>query len=255
MRSWSQAHRGGDFPADVVNVHHYDFGPDGFGVPNPRPAVSPEADGLATTMHLLRAYRDLHLPGKELWITEFGYDTDSQSNLRAPAIGANSPGIVQGQWLVRSYFALLEAGFDRAFLFESRDPCTGTDCHVQFSTAGLTGPKGDWSPKPAYYFIATLRARLAPFHFAGAVTASNAAVKIDQLSDPVHHQTAWVLWSPTSTDAKVIGISLPVGARTRVTAVRLVDHQLTGAASTLPVSSGQVTLDVDETPVLVIADD
>jgi hypothetical protein len=119
----------------------------------------------------------------------------------------------------------------------------------------LTGPKDDWSPKPAYYFIATLRARLAPFHFAGPVALSKAGVKVDELRDPGHHQTAWVLWSPTSTDAKITGVSLPVGARTKVTAVRLVDKQLNGAASTLPVSSGQVTLDVDETPVLVIADD
>lgn len=251
VQTWADAHRGGSFPGDVLNVHHYDFGPDGFGVPNPRPAVSPEDDAVVTKMKKLVAYRDAHYPGKELWITEFGYDTDSMSNLRSPPIGSNSAGIVQGQWLIRSYLALMEAGFDRAFVFVSRDGCTGSNCHVQFDTSGLTGVKGDWTPKPAYYFIATLRSRLAPFALAGVT--SQGGVKIAKAVDVAGNRTAWILWSPTSMDTKVTGYSLDVGTSTSVKAVRLVDQQLSGMESTLTVSSNHVTLDVDETPVLVIA--
>ncbi|MEO7091806.1 MAG: hypothetical protein ABI175_01065, partial [Polyangiales bacterium] len=144
IRTWSTAHRGGSFPADVINLHYYSFGPDGFGVPSPRPAVGPEEDKVRETMAMLKKYRDEKLPGKELWITEFGYDTDGSSNLRAPAIGKNSQMIVQGQWLVRYYLALLGAGFDRAFMFILDDPCDGTDCHVQFGTSGLTNGKDRW---------------------------------------------------------------------------------------------------------------
>ncbi len=105
VRTWAAANRSGDFPADVVNVHYYSFGPDAAGTANPRPALSPEDDRVKDAMALLRTYRDTNLPGKELWLTEFGYDTDPQSVLHAPAIGGNSAAVVQGQWLVRYYLA------------------------------------------------------------------------------------------------------------------------------------------------------
>ena len=106
MRAWATAHRGGSFPADVLNVHDYCFGPDPFGTKNPRPGVAPEACGIATALAGVVAYRDQHLPGKEVWLTEFGYDTDPGSRLRAPAIGerrrAGGAGAVVGADLPRA---------------------------------------------------------------------------------------------------------------------------------------------------------
>src|SRR3954467_1037394 len=69
-------------------------------------------------------------------------DTAEHSRLRAPAIGSASAEVVQGQWLLRSFLALFEAGIDRAFLYVSRDDCTGDlgkcpKLHQQFSTAGI----------------------------------------------------------------------------------------------------------------------
>ena len=68
--------------------------------------------------------------------------------------------IVQGQWLVRTYLALLAAQMDRAFMYILRDDCSSPPCSTQFSTAGLTTVKGQWTPKPSYYFLETLRSRL-----------------------------------------------------------------------------------------------
>src|SRR5450755_3197501 len=42
MRAWATAHRAGSFPADVINVHDYCFGPDPFGTASPKPGLSPE---------------------------------------------------------------------------------------------------------------------------------------------------------------------------------------------------------------------
>jgi len=161
VRTWAAANRAGDFPADVLNVHYYSFGPSAQGTTNPGPALSPEDDHVTTRMKVLSAYRDANLPGKEMWLTEFGYDTDPQSVLHAPALGSNSAEVVQGQWIIRYYLAMMAAGFDRAFLFVSRDGCSGTDaaCATQFDTSGVLGVKGAETPKTAYYFIATFRAR------------------------------------------------------------------------------------------------
>ncbi len=256
MRAWATAHRGGDFPADVVNVHYYSFGPDAAGTAMPRPAVSPEDDHVKDAMSRLRAYRDANLPGKELWLTEFGYDTDPQSVLHAPALGPNSAAIVQGQWLVRYYLAVLAAGFDRAFLFVSRDGCSAGDasCSTQFDTSGIATVKGQWKPKAAYYFIATLRNRLASFAWRGEVPSANPNVAIHAFRDTLSSKGAYVVWSPTSNATVVRGFALPIGTATQATAVSLTDQSLTGTEATLAPAAGTVSLDVSETPVIVLVD-
>ena len=138
-RAWSTANRGGSFPADVINVHYYSFGPGA-----PAPALSPEDDQVQSKLAAVVAYRDQNLPGKPVWWTEFGYDTYASSPLHAPALGQNSAFIVQGQWLVRDLLAALAAGVDRATLFELDDTCTppSSDCDVQFATSRSRGRPG-----------------------------------------------------------------------------------------------------------------
>jgi hypothetical protein len=222
VQAWAATHRGGDFPADVINVHYYSFGPDAAGTPNPRPALSPEDDHVTEVMTRLRAYRDAHLPGKELWLSEFGYDTDPQSILHAPALGAESADIVQGQWLVRYYLSVLAAGFDRAFLYVSHDGCSGADasCPTQFDTAGLTVGQGQADLKPAYYFIATFRSRLAQLAWDGEAASGNPNVTIHKFKDPQSGKGAYVVWAPTSSAMVVPGFMLPVGPATMATEAR-----------------------------------
>ena len=255
IRTWATAHRGGSFPADVVNVHYYSFGPDPFGTAAPRPAVSPEDDKVRETMSLLKKYRDDKLPGKELWITEFGYDTDPLSRLHAPSLGKNSAMVVQGQWLVRYYLALLGAGFDRAFMFILDDPCDGTDCHVQFGTSGITTGKDKWDPKPGFYFLATLRARLGAYAFHADVASGDPNVRILELVTPgAGAKTAYVVWAPTSKDTTVSGYTLSLGSATKATLVTLTDKAMNGTETSLGVSSGKAKLDVTETPSIVLVE-
>ncbi len=258
MRAWSAAHRGGDFPADVVNVHDYCFGPDAFGVANPRPGVAPEDCGLAAALAGVVAYRDQHLPGKEVWLTEFGYDTDPGSRLRAPALPGADAQTVQGQWLVRSFLALLGTGIDRAFLFVSRDSCTGTaqQCPnnaVQFSTSGVLTQKGDEQPKTAWYFLATLRATLGPLRYAGTLPSGKPGVSIARFSDDAGTRGAYVVWLTSSTGATLSNFALPVAPTvTSATLVTLAAGTASGTAKALAIANQQVTLPVNETPSLVM---
>jgi hypothetical protein len=256
VRAWATANRGGDFPADVLNFHYYSFGPSAAGATNPAPALSPEDDQVKDRMALLAAYRDQNLPGKELWLTEFGYDTDPQSVLHAPAIGGNAATVVQGQWIVRYFLAVLAAGFDRAFLFASRDSCSGTDaaCAVQFGTAGVAGVKGAETPKDAYYFVTALRARLATYAWRGPGAASDAGVSVYTFKDPATGKGAYVVWSPTSSAKVIPGVSLAVAGAASASKVSLVTGQVTGAESPLTLTAGAVTLDVSETPTIVLVD-
>jgi len=260
MRAWASDHRGGSFPVDVLNVHDYCFGPDAFGDPDPRPALSPEACGLGAQLKRLAAYRDQFLPGKEIWLTEFGYDTAEHSRLRAPAIGSASAEVVQGQWLLRSFLALFEAGIDRAFLYVSRDNCTGdvNKCpllHQQFSTAGILTEKGSEEPKVAWYFLATFRARLASFSYAGTVEPNDSRVSVARFYDGAANKGAYVVWSPTSDGSTVPGFTLALGAGAKPTSVITLDEaSVTGNAAEPVSEAGGVMLDVNETPLIVLVD-
>jgi hypothetical protein len=256
MRAWSAAHRGGSFPADVINVHLYSFGPGGM---PPAPAVSPEADGVKDKLASVVAYRDKNLPGKPVWWTEFGYDTFDQSPLHAPAIGGNSAEVVQAQWLVREFLAGAAAGIDRATLYVLRDDCHTTDvqCHpeTQFATCGLTTIKGEWTPKPSWFFLATFRARLGTMVFAGEQTSGNPSVSVYRFKDTQSAGGALVVWSPTSNANTVpaYSLALPAGVTT-AKEVLLVDQQANGMEQALTPSGGKVMVDVTETPAIVLVD-
>jgi hypothetical protein len=221
-RAWSAANRGGSFPADVINVHYYSFGPGA-----PAPALSPEDDQVQSKLAAVVAYRDQNLPGKPVWWTEFGYDTYASSPLHAPALGQNTAFIVQGQWLVRDLLAALAAGVDRATLFELDDTCTppSSDCDVQFATAGLEADPGS-ARKPAWFFLATFRARLTTMVYAGTQPSGQTDVSIAQFTD-----------TTSSGGAK---------------AVALVDQQADGVETALAPAGGAVTIDVSETPTIVL---
>jgi hypothetical protein len=258
MRTWASAHRGGSFPADVINIHDYCFGPDPFGTVNPKPGLSPEDCKLQDLMHSVVSYRDQNLPGKELWLTEFGYDTDAQSRLRAPAISGNSAEVVQGQWLVRSFIALMASGLDRAFMFVSRDDCTGdaTKCPnntVQFATSGVLAEKGDETPKASWYFLAAFRARLGAMRYQGSADSGTPNVSIAKFYDATADRGAYVVWAPTSKGTVVKAYALSVdSALTAATLVTLADQSATGNEQSLTPKQGSITLDVDESPSLVL---
>ncbi len=114
--------------------------------------------------------------------------------------------------------------------------------------------KGQWTPKAAYYFIATFRSRLSSFAWLGEQASGNSNVSIYKFKDPASSKGAYVVWAPTSSATVVSGFSLPIGAATTATAVALVDQQMTGTASVLTPAAGAVTMDVTETPTIVLVD-
>jgi len=252
MRTWAAANRAGSFPADVINVHYYSFA-----ASNGQPAPSPEDDHVKDKLASIVAYRNANLAGKEVWWTEFGYDTFDQSPLHAPALGANSAFIVQGQWLVRDFLAAVAAGVDRTTLFELDDTCKigAANCQpqIQFTTAGLIDGSG--IKKAAWYFVAAFRARLLKMVFSGEQVSGQNDVTVYKFKDTTGPGGALVVWCPTSSAHLVSGyaLSLPAGATT-ATAVALADQQPMGVESMLAPAGGKVTLDVSETPTIVLVD-
>ncbi len=252
MRLWAEFHRDGDFPADVINLHHYSNDAGGQGG-QPTTGISPEADGLRERFQRIVQWRDRFLPGKEVWVSEFGYDTNPQSTQRAPAIGDADAQEVQGRWIVRSYLALAAAGVDRVQLFMLRDVNAGNT--VQYNSSGLTTEKwNQHQPKRSWYYVATLRHILRGTRFESEIASGGANVRIYRFrSEGRSSREVYAVWCPTSNSTEVAGFSLNLPDTTAATLTTLDPQNTTGQSSPLTVEAGKVNFTVTERPVFVTA--
>jgi hypothetical protein len=247
MKLWADGNRNGDFPADVLNLHHYSS--DGTEEQAFKTTgISPEADRLRAKFAEIVAWRNANLPRCEVWVTEFGYDTNPKSPLHAPAIGLYTAQEVQGMWLLRSYFALAAAGVDRAAMFMFRD--TKTDGTGVFETCGLVTEKGQWTPKPSYFYLATLKKRLAGMRFTGDVPSGKPDVTVYRFTG-AGGKAAYAVWCPTSDGRTVPEIPLAVSGKT-ATRIEFTNDTPDGRATPLRVQNGQVQVTSCEKPVLIL---
>ncbi len=251
MKFWADVHRGGDFPADVINLHTYsnDVGNQGGGG---TVGVSPEADRLKERIRRFVEYRDQHLPGKELWVSEFGYDTNPQSVQRAPAIGEADAEEVQGRWLVRSFLELAAAGVDRAQLYMLRD--VNAEDATKYASSGLTASKNlGHAPKKSWFYVKAMRTCLTGYRFDAEVDSGRPDVRVSRFIG--EGKQVYAVWCPTSADVRVPGYVVPGMFRGEATLTTLEPGDPDGVTRSLPLTGGRVVLDLSERPVFVTVDD
>jgi len=249
MKLWADLNRDGDFPADVINLHHYSNDAGGQGGQSTT-GISPEADGLRERFQRIVEWRDRFLPDKEVWVSEFGYDTNPKSPQHAPAIGSADAEEVQGQWLVRSFLALAAAGVDRAQLYMLRD--VDRDSTTQYDSSGLTSEKGKHEPKRAWFYVAALKYILRGMRFEAEVPAGDASVRIYQFrSDDASPRRVYAVWCPTSSQTQVSGFSLDILNASAATLITLEPGNPQGCRASLTAENGKVTVDVSERPIFV----
>ncbi len=239
LQAWADANRGGDLPVDVLNFHEYCY--------NDTTGISPEDFNFKEKMEEIIAYRDIYMPDKEVWVSEFGWDTNTGSPQSAPTH------LAQAQWIVRGYLALLGARTDRAQQYMLRDG--NPDSPGKFKSSGLTSPKYDWIPKISWYFVYTMKNRLGDMIFDTEVASGNSNVEIYRLRDNDTYSGAYVLWCPTSDGTTVNNYQLGLmDGTTSATLINLVEGDTDGVPTALTIQNGTVTVDVSETPIFVLFD-
>lgn len=138
-------------------------------------------------------WRDVHAPGKEVWITEFGYDSSTK---KADPHGEMPQWIgvtdeQQAQWLVRSILVFAAMPVERAYIYFFND----RDVPSLHKSAGLTR---HFRPKPSFHALAHLQHVLGDFRFARTVVDEPGRLKVQAFahgSDP--GKIVWAVWSPT----------------------------------------------------------
>ncbi|MDB5013430.1 MAG: hypothetical protein JWQ25_1632, partial [Daejeonella sp.] len=250
MKNWFEKNRlDKKFAADVINFHVYgwktDKGWEGGG-----PAISPEQSKFKEHLEEITQYRDKNLPGVEVWVSEFGWDTNAESPLAPPVIGPFDIQEVQAQWLVRSYLAFASAGVDRAqmYMFRDVDGASAT----WFSSCGLVGPKGDWTPKKSWYYVYTLKNTLKNMIYDGEKPSGNPNVLIYKFKEVVTQKQVYAVWARTSTAYQVNGFKIKLNQKfNSAKQISLAPGKIDGKISTLNIINNVLTVNVSERPVFI----
>lgn len=178
---------------DIINVHQY-------AMKSPWPywdrsfPEDPKIEYLNLVQSVIK-YRDENLPGKEVWLTEFGYDSSTK---QAPETGDFSKWVdvtdrVQARYIVRSFLTFSALDLDRAYLYYFNDG-NGAGFHA---ASGITRRS---VPKPSYYAMRHLYQTLGNYRFTQAVTQEPGKLYVYQYVSGADPKDAiYVAWSPTDT--------------------------------------------------------
>ena len=256
MCYWLKANRSDESIAmDAFNFHCYfsnTFYMNGTYI---QTGVSPEYYNLVDVMGHIIDYRDKYYPEKEVWITEFGWDTNQsyETMTSAHAYGEYTNHQVQAMWLVRAYLLFSACGIDKATMYMCEDVSDDRYAVGKYGTCGVIGfEDGKEYKKDSYYYLYTLKNALGDYRFEREVITGNDHVWAYEFKTD-EGKTAYAVWCPTMDGTKVANFELNIGSNS-ATLIQAVDEDIDGISSKLTGTDNVVKFDVSENPVYVIVD-
>ena len=152
METWFKANRTDKkWPCDILNFHHYSNRGNKKGQ-HPAQWVAdgaclPVYDAEFDTVKTVVDYAaDM---GKKCWITEFGADKRSPSNMTAKGVAPETNEAFQSRVIIEAVKAYKSAGVDAVFVFNACDENSGTD-GGQYESSGIFTSQADgYKPTPA----------------------------------------------------------------------------------------------------------
>ena len=248
FQMWGQINRQDNkIPTDVINLHHYSNSAEEHTAPVI--GISPEDDHLREKMSEYVQFRNLKMPDKELWVSEFGYDTWAGSTQGVSLVPGQSTEVTQAQWIVRSFLALAAAGVDRAVLFALSD---AGDPKVRYNTSGLLNNHGvEILPKLSWYYVSSLRNIMHDMHYSKEIDASDPDIRIYKFTDIQNQRDVYAIWCPTSK-GKRVSYNFKGQGQSEVKIVSLVNGSVTGDTKVVSFVDNSLKLEVSETPMFVV---
>lgn len=221
---------------DVLNVHSY---PEIEGWPTWRRSFpeDPRLKNFVADITSLCAWRDQNARGKEIWLTEFGYDSTTKkpnpNNEFKQWVGVTDE--QQAQWLVRSWLLFATLPINRAYVFFFND----SDEAQVHGSSGLTR---NFQPKPSFHAVAHLRKTLGDYRLVSTRNLDQA--RLAEFEHETKKNRIWVIWLPTG-QGTTAEIRLPAGKVLKAERMPLKADERTG----VQVQNGVVT--VTESPLYV----
>ena len=214
--------------------------------------VCPEIGEITKEVKKLCEFRDKYYPDIEVWMTEFGWDTNTSydtENACHPYADFTAREI-QAMWLVRAYFMFAEAGVDRAAMYMAADIGDEATSTGKYGTSGVYTIDGEY--KDSFYYLCTLKNNMGDMHFAEVIDSGNENVWIYRFENG-EGKSCYALWCPTMDDVRVDGFKLNIDGST-AKMVEFVNKDEDGASTDLTVTDGCVTVNVSERPILIFSE-
>ena len=253
MAFWLEHNRtDGELGLDAFNVHTYCKKLITYNGYQVYVGVCPEIGKITQYVEQLCEWRDKYYPDKEVWLTEFGWDTNTSyatENACHPYADFTAREI-QAMWLVRAYFMFAKAGVDRAAMYMAQDLGNEATSTGKYGTSGVISSSGEY--KDSYYYIYTLRNKMGDMHFAEVIDSGNENVWIYRFEND-KGKSCYALWCPTMDDIRVDGYTLKIDGKT-ASLTEFANLQIEGVSSPLTVNNGTVTVNVSERPILVFSE-
>jgi serine/threonine-protein kinase ATR len=183
---------------DIIDTHSYAHKT---GYPTWEPSHPEDAslNYLKSVQNLIN-WRNQNAPGKQLTVSEFGYDSSTKPN--------NTTGTFkdfidvtdrqQAQYITRSYLEFARMDVDQAHVFYYND----SDEPTLFAGSGLTR---NYVPKPSYHAVSHLMETLGDYKFDEVKkSVANDVYVYEFMHSDDPNQLIWAVWSPTGTDRNVL---------------------------------------------------
>ncbi|HYE20363.1 MAG TPA: hypothetical protein VEA69_18090 [Tepidisphaeraceae bacterium] len=226
---------------DVLNIHSYAM-KEGWPTWRRSHPEDPSIPYLKLIEDLAK-WRDEHAKGKEVWLTEFGYDATTKKPDPKTEF-KKWEGVTdeqQAQWIVRSFLLFSAMPIDRAYLYFFNDK----DEAKLHASSGITR---DFKPKPSYYAVAHLYKTLGDYRFTRAVLKEVGGAHCYEFTNNGGDRI-YVAWTATA-DGKEKSTELPIGRR--VTSVEVMPLEEGAPPSMAFATNGEaVEVMLSGTPVYV----
>ncbi|MEO5681426.1 MAG: hypothetical protein ABIQ88_02230 [Chitinophagaceae bacterium] len=238
-----------------VQYHYYSNA-----VPNnlqsPTRGISPEADHMREKLVKVRAFHDRLLPGIPLILGENGYDRNQHSWQRTPLLPGYDEAQSQGIMCIRSLLAAFMAGFDGYNQYMMRSATNDENAQGPYATSGMIGGPANKLIYPVWYYWSTYMQQLGNYQADGVVTESGPVwvYRFKNRQEPA--KKAYVLFSPTTNGSiiKNFNFNSKNFDNQDFNEVRLADKNAGGSVKKGRFVDGVATLDVGESPVILLMD-
>ncbi len=195
-------------------------------------------------------WRDLHAPGKEVWITEFGYDSSTKKpDPNGPsAAWCGVTDEQQAQWLVRSILVFSAMPVGRAYIYFFND----RDVPSLHASAGITR---FFQPKPSFHALAHLQRMLGAYRFSRIVVDEPGKLRIEEFEHGENSkQLVWAVWSPTGEGVASRQVLTGVPGRLRTAERMVLDPGREARTELLAIqkSDGTIDAEVTESPLYLV---
>ncbi len=257
MCYWLQANRtDGNLGMDAFNFHSYFSNTFYMNNTYIQVGVSPEYYNIVDDISRIIDYRNKYFPDVEVWITEFGWDTNPsyETMTAAHAYGKYDSHQVQAMWLVRAYLIFSSIGVDKATMYMCEDVAYDVTAVGKYGTCGVVGfdENGKEYYKDSYYYLYTLKNALGDYTFVDEMQSGSDDIWIYKYQND-DGKTAYAVWCPTMDGTEVEDFELKIDGSS-ATLIQAVDLDTDGVSSDLTVSNGTVKIHVSENPVYVMVD-